>query len=441
MNIRTSDKPTDITLRALWRNWSIGFGAIIVPLVAALFVPKIWIPFICLAEAWLLISLMRSDIASGISACSLLIYVVSRVLLITALCMFVVVILCTDWLVPTVIQLDLYNSEIPFVTCLVEFPVTAFLCALSLFAGFGSRHCRECQQRNGYYAGDSIVATLYYREARYQVAILLLVSLALGAVEYWYYFARYINANMNNPDRFFFNYMPLAMYGLSLFFMGGRYTNLRTLYDALAATKTGHANSTVVRYLIFAGNDMLLRQNPDGRWDTPAESIIGRTQAIGEKQSRNILEEITGVADYALRYCFTNEGFATGSNVIHYAAFVDGDERPALKDSEQWFTAYMVDAALAANALEPVLANELYRIHTMTMAWKTYDRKGERLYPIKHYRPTFRFGDLKDWQIDYDDPVWFDIAANNEDRLFFRTRRFWHRLTGVFRTKSEPSGQ
>ncbi len=432
---------SDITLRALWRNWAIGFGTIILPVIAALFVPKIWIPFICLGEAWLLISLMRTDIASGISACSLLIFLASRVLLITSLAMLVVVILCTDWLVPTVIHLELYNSEIPFITCLVIFPVTAAMCALCLVTGFGKEHCRRCQQRNGYYAGDSIVATLYYKEAKYQVSIMLYVSLALGVVEYWYYFARYINANMNDPDRFYFNYLPGAMYLISLFFMWGRYTNLRALYAELAQAKNSHNHSTVVRFLIFSANMLLLRQSEEGLWDTPAEKVIERTPAVGEKQSRNLLEEVIGTQDFSLRYCFTNEGFAAGSNVIHYAAFVDAASHPELEDKGQWFNTYMVDAALAANALEPVLANELYRIHTMTMAWKTYDRTGHRLYPIKHYRPTFRLADLKNWDIDYDDHLWFDIAANNEDRLFFRTRKLWHRITGLFRPKSEMHGQ
>lgn len=70
------------------------------------------------------------------------------------------------------------------------------------------------------------------------------------------------------------------------------------------------------------------------------------------------------------------------------------------------------------------------------MAWKTYDREGKRLYPIKHYRPTFHIGDLREWNVDYDDASWFDIAHNNEDRPFFRLRKLWRRMTGVFHRKS-----
>jgi hypothetical protein len=64
------------------------------------------------------------------------------------------------------------------------------------------------------------------------------------------------------------------------------------------------------------------------------------------------------------------------------------------------------------------------------MAWKTYDRQGRKLYPIKHYRPTFRLRDLKRWTVDYDDLFWLTVATNNQDRPFFRVRKIWQRITG-----------
>lgn len=118
------------------------------------------------------------------SVCSLVIKVTAQILMLSALIMFVIEILCTDWLVPTVIHLTLYNSEIPFITCLVMFPVTVSLTALWLYGGLANDYCHRCQSRNGYYAGDSIIATLYFRETRYQLSILALVALVLGAVEY-----------------------------------------------------------------------------------------------------------------------------------------------------------------------------------------------------------------------------------------------------------------
>lgn len=433
MSIQENSKSNpDQVLKALWRNWAVAFGAITLPVLIGSFVPKIWLPFIAFAEVWALVATMKSNLTKAVSSCSLIVMLASRALICVAIGMLAVVILCTDWLVPTVIHLELYNSEIPFITCLITFPVVAVLCAMSSFLGFGTRYCRDCQRRNGYYAGDSIIATLYFRESRYQVTMLLIVALVLGGVEYWYYFARYINANLNAPDRFFFNYMPVAIYLLSLLFMGGRYTSMRALYTALEDAAPAKRNSTSVRFLVFCGDELLLKENKDGQWDTPFDIVIGRTTSVGDHRARILLEEAAGLKDFQLRYCFTNEGYVSGANIIHYAAFVSEDNKALFGTDMMWFNPYMLDRGLAENMLGTLLANELFRIHTITMAWKTYDRNGRRLYPIRNYRPTFRLRDLRDWSVDYDDETWFDVANNNEDRNFYRLRGLWERLTNVF---------
>lgn len=430
---------TDKVLRNVWRNWALAYGAITLPLVAAIFVPRIWIPFICFIAGYALVVRMKQNQEKGALSCPMLMSMASKVLFISSAVMFIIVILCTDWLVPSVIHLQLYNTELPFVTCLVMLPVLVVMSAIFVRMGLKSPICRKCQRRNGYYAGDSIVATLYYRESKYQIGILLLLSLSLGAVEYWYYFARYINYNLSEQDIYFFNLIPLAIYVLSLFFMAGRYRTMHRLYTTVSASTARAAGTTQVRFLTFSGSDLLLRQDQDGLWDTPVHELIARTTSIGDIQARITFQSLTGITDFKLRYCFTNEGFAQGTNVIHMAAFIPDNERDKFRPEDQWFSAYMLDHAMAANAIAPLLANELYRIHTMTMAWKTYDRKGRRLYPIKHYRPSFRFADLSDWEIDYDDMDWLEIASYNEDHLFFRTHRLWQRMTNFFRKKKNSA--
>ena len=37
-------------LKTLWLNWMISYGAITLPLLLGIFTPKLWLPFICLAE-------------------------------------------------------------------------------------------------------------------------------------------------------------------------------------------------------------------------------------------------------------------------------------------------------------------------------------------------------------------------------------------------------
>lgn len=421
----------DNLLKELWRNWAVAYGAVTLPLLLSLWLPKVMISLLTLVEAWFLIAALKSNWSNIVNKCSLVIRIASRIMLLTALIMLIIVILCTDWLVPTVIHLEVYNQEIPFITALIVFPVTAIMCLMWLYMGFGDRHCRLCQRLHGVYAGDSIAATFFFRETRYQVFILLLLSLSLGGIEYWYYFAKYINSDLNDPDRFFFNIIPVVVYLVSLLFMYGRYFNMQKLYDALRVKKGDNGNRTIVRYLIFSGDELLLHQGTDGVMDTPAEIVINRTKSIGEPQARLMFEELTGLSEFDMKYCFTNDSFASGTNIIHYTVFVDESRRVLIDDGDIWFNAYMIDRALASNSLSPVLANEIYRIHTIAMAWKTYDRNGRRLYPIRQYRPTFRFRDLPDWDVDFDDITWFDVAGNNEDRRFYRIRRFWNRLTGV----------
>ena len=423
----------------LWRTWALAYGALTLPLVLCMFVPRIWLPFICLVDAWALVAYAKSHRPALMSSCSLVLKIVSRVLLFSTIVMFAIVILCTDWLVPTVIHLELYNSEIPFITCLVIFPISIATCLIWLYGGLADDYCRRCQRRNGYYAGDSIVATLFFRENRYQVMILLAISVVIGAVEYWYYFARYINSNLNNPDRFFFNFIPLAMYLLSLFFMGGRYTSMSALYQSIEDKHESHRNRTVVRFLIFCADELLLHSANDGIWDTPVEATVARTSSIGKPQAELLFNTLTGMPAPEMRYCYTNAGFATGSNMVHYAVFVSPDQKEDYTNGDVWFNPYKIDRALASSALAPTLANELFRIHTITMAWKTYDRNGRRLYPIRHYRPTFRLRDLKDWDVDYDDQTWFDVAHNNEDCRFYHLHNFWNRITGVFNHKAHAS--
>lgn len=426
---------TDRVLIAMWRNWAIGVGSLMVPMALALFIPLSWLPLIVLAEVYLITVLRRYSNMTVFTDCSMLLSIATRTLTLSAIIMLGINILCTDWLIVEKIHLEFYNREIPFLTSLIVFPCAVFFGLLSLYSGLSSKEFREYQQRNGYYAGDSIVGTLYYREARYQTTILVLVSIVMSAIEYWYYFARYINTNINDPDKFFFFYMPLIIYAVSLIFMWGRYETTRVLYHALENSMPDRANTTTLRFLVFNKDELLLNRDSEDKWDVPCETVYHGKQEFDYDRAFRIFSSLTDLNDFALRYCYTGEGYSENSYIVRYAAFVSDSERDTFDKDGTWFNPYMLDKALASNSVKPILTNELYRIHTITLTWKTYNREGKRLYPIKHYRPTFRFRDLKDWTVDYDDESWFSIAHNNEDRHFFRLRRFWERITGVFSKK------
>lgn len=429
-------------IRSMWLNWVITLGAIVLPIAFALFVQRNYIPLICLVEIYALVVYSRSTKIRGGVACTFLIRMAVRILIPATVIMLAIDILCTDLLIKTVIHFRIYNQEIPFIISLVMAPVTAVVCTFTLLTGVLDSRCHECRRNTNFYAGDSIIGTAYYREARYQTIMLLVLSVVVGAVEYWYYFARYINSNINAPDRFFFIYLPLAVFVISLVVMGSRYFNLYALFLSLEDSRPERDNTTRVRYLVFCESDLLLHQNDRGLWDTPVETIMGARKSIGEEEARLLFTELTDVQRFNLRYLFTNDDMAAGANTIHFAVFVDAEGSVQVgSEEDRWFNAYMLDNGLQTGALADTLASELYRIHTITMAWKTYDRRGHRLYPIKHYRPTFRFSDLPEWEVDYDDTSWFRVADNNEDRHFFRVRKFWHRITEIFSHSTNRQAQ
>ena len=240
----------------MWRNWTVCYGAITLPLLLSLFIPLAWLPFATLLEVYLLSSIRRSDILSTVSACSVLTGIAIRVLFMSSVIMIAINLMCTDWLIPTVWRLRVYNSEIPFVVCLIISPLAVLFCGLSLLFGLGDTSSRNYQRRNGFHAGDSVAATLYHREARYQTTVLLCLSAVMGAVEYFYYFARYINANFNDPDRFFFIYMPMVVYLLSIVILHARYQSVTILCEALVNAQGGRHTGTIVRYLVFKDDDL-----------------------------------------------------------------------------------------------------------------------------------------------------------------------------------------
>ncbi len=39
---------------------------------------------------------------------------------------------------------------------------------------------------------------------------------------------------------------------------------------------------------------------------------------------------------------------------------------------------------------------------------------------------------MKNWDVDYNDPIWLFVAMNNEDRRFFKLRKLWRKyVTGL----------
>lgn len=418
-----SNNITTDTVRTLWRNWAIAFGTPAAATLASLLVPPIWLPLLCLLMAYMLLITHRRRIGTGqrLSGCSMVIWLAMMAMGGAAVITAVINIVYSPKVIPTIVA---DNPAVPFIVSLIVYPL---MCAVSLYGIIMERQnpcCRRCQAAHGYYDGDSPVATFYSRESRYQLRMMLILSAVISVAATAYYFIFYINVNLNSPDRFFFVVLPLALYVLSLGFMAIRYFRM---YDAVISDRHGghrlHARFTLVRFLFLKGDCLLLRECDYGEWDTPLLCVTDRTvMELPHRQAEDMVEKEIGTTDFSLRFLYQNGGYTNGANVLHYVVFLP-EKSTVLPDATPC-TFDDIQRLLRGGRLSPYITNELYRIHNITMAWKTYDRDGRRLYPIRHYRPTFRLRDLKDWTVDYNDLRWLDVARNNQDKPLYHVRRF-----------------
>ena len=137
---------------------------------------------------------------------------------------------------------------------------------------------------------------------------------------------------------------------------------------------------------------------------------------------------ISGLSPVKLKFAYVNENTVTLSNTLHYLCFFDKEEQlRGIKTSGELYRIDQVLRMVNGGEVSPVLESELRRIYTVALTWKTYSSTGTRLYAVRNYRPTFRLRDISKWNVDYNDKNWLSVAAVNQDKPFWRLRRFWRK--------------
>jgi len=398
-------------------------------MLLALFIPKAWLPLPVFVLAYIELVFLRLSESRPGAKNTAAIRVSVLTLFWTATVMLAINILNSRMLLNDYIDWSRANRDIPFVTCLIAYPILSFSSLWVMIRG-NSRRSRimPLVETSDIRPDNDVVSAIYNREGRYQVKLLLFLSIAMNIVEWWYYLEYYINVNMNTPDLFFFNYMPLMLYCLSLFFVWTRYQNLAAVIGPLAATE--RHRGTMVRFLVLAGDRLLLALNNHDRWDTPAITFINQLEANDNNRIRKAFSNVTGASDFQTRFLYNTGVDDNKIDIVHYAVFIPEESTIGDWGASNWFSLNQIDRMLKNAHLSAEISDEIYRIFTITMAWKTYDKDGRRLYPIKHYRPSFRLRDLKDWVVDYGDLSWLAVAENNQDRPFFHARKLWRKITG-----------
>lgn len=420
----------------LWLNWTIAVGALALPEFTALFVPRSWIPIITFSVMFLLILYRNTGSKFQASSCDLIQSICVRTLCVSAVIMLLIGVLYARHFISIFYPDELINVHIPYLTILIIGPVATAMCLLALFQGNSSKVCRQCIIKYGASSERGFLGKIFLQESHYQLRALLYLSAALSVVAWAYYSIFYVNVNLNRFDRFVYNWVPSIFYALSAIFFGMRYFSLwGYYYNHIELNPHVRMNDTGVRYLLLCDDNIFLSRRedfydtPDGnKYDTPAAVTLSHRNGVSMKDAAEYLRNLSGLEsdDYTLRFMYKSTDLSGLANVFHFICCLPSKDAIAGATlSGEWFTLSQLQRLLYNHDLSHMLAAEIHRLYTVAMAWKTYDIEGRRLYKIKNYHPAFRLKGICDWEVDFDNPQWLDVARFNEDKPLFRLRSFF----------------
>ena len=137
---------------------------------------------------------------------------------------------------------------------------------------------------------------------------------------------------------------------------------------------------------------------------------------------------MSGITDAEVKFLYKNINFNSECNLFHYAFFVN--DKSIVDNSRlegDWYTLSQIESLIKEHKMSLIFISELERIYKIALTWKTYDIKGIRLYDMKHYRPTFRLRDMKNWDVDYNDSRWLYVSKINSDSRFYLLQNLWNK--------------
>lgn len=429
---------------SLWRNWTIAIGFLAILSFVSPLIRQVWLAPVCIV-LFLALQLIRSAMNNQpVPVCSRLYKEVSVIILVIT-CIVLLRYFITGGNGAFELTGQPVNTNGPLLGILISAPVTAVVTACFLLQKREPLVCQLCHLRYGNVVKNGFIGMLYHREWRYQTRLLMVLSLLLGVVDWTYYLFHYINVNLNRADYFFFLWLPLALYVISLLYLGWRYYSLWVFY---CHNDEGHVvtdpSSTTVRFLVISDDMILLDiRRTDKffnngavikRFDTPAVATLPYQERYDAGRAAELFKQITGISGAEIRPMYDSPDNVTYRNIFHFFAFIDNKEDiTESKIHGEWFSLGELRQLMMQHLTGNDLNSEMARIYRIAMAWKTYDREGRRLYKFKHYRPTFRIKDIRNWEVDYNDGHWLSVGRLNEDSRLFRLRRFLKRIEDKIR--------
>ncbi len=434
---RAQERRAAIThyILSLWRTYALSLGFVVALVALSPLVRKWLLPVFAFLFFIVLMMSSRSNCKSDRVTCFRFAAIMKRVIFTAML----ILIALNLWLHNATTELtgQPINHSQPYLVNMIMAPLLTIFTGIYLLMGKKrGGYCRSCNACAATAGEIGFIGNILSKESKSQTRMVFWMSLLISILEWYYYYNYYITVNINTPDSFIFLWLPMAVYVLSLIYLGIRYYSMWAFYcynDGLRIIERSSTSS--LRYLIIHGDQVYLKlcdrvgEKDYGEFDTPARVRVSYRENVRDDDAVADLKSLTGIKQFSMRFLYRSANACTLNNAFHYMCYVDD---PVEIDESRigggkWMTLSDVNRLLHERKLAFDLMGEINRVYTIAMAWKTYDRDGNRLYKIKHYRPTFRLSDIKDWKVDFKDQHWLTVAVNNEDRAFFKLRRFWRR--------------
>lgn len=423
---------------SLWGNWAMSTGSICALIGLAPFLQPKMAPVMAIVFELLLIGMSHRNRRLNNVSCYRLVYITEVILFCSAIALTAVYFYIWRF-AGTELTGQQANLDSPQLPVLVVAPISVIVTSIYLYKGLKSSYCFNCMRNSGSKTDRGFLDMLFYRETKFELKLLFAISLLLSAVSWGYYFIRYNNVSVSVSDRYFFMIFPAGVYLIMLIYLGSRYYGMWIHYSNSKVTaRLLQRSGTVVRYMHICGDKLLLTANnqpaevlatDDLLLDVPMKITLPYCERVTEYDAQTYFSDN---ADYEadIRPIYESHDSDLYQNLFHFAAYIDpkDEERVAEVNKGQWFNLQEVNEMLHHGLLTSALGSELRRIYTVAMAWKTYDKNGRRLYPIRHYRPTFRLRDMRKWDVDYNDPNWVYVSQINQDKHFYHLRRLWNKI-------------
>ena len=426
----------------VWLEWMASSAAILAVILTPLLLRPIWTPFVAAVLEVTFYSAVRHGRNARTPRCMLPMFITTRILFWSAITMLGVLVIHHNLHPDEIVSLGI-NRDIPFIPALIIAPIGVVVCYWMLWRGSSFPFCVDCRLRFDSPAERGFLGLLFSQEGTAQIRVLLTGCILITVSAWPYYLVKYVNESLTDADRYFFFGIPAALWAIAAIYMSLRYLGIYRYYSQdLEGSMHRRGPVTRARFLIIHDNKLLVRV-PDHshdadsiidlsriKADTPAEMSLPFRRDLPLSEAESYLEAILPITGANVRFLYSNTEWNVDCNMFHFIVNVDDSTASKLTETVKggmWVTLHQYNDMLRAGGIDSILASEIHRIYTVSMAFKTYDSRGRRLYPIKHYRPTFHLSDVINYKVDFNDRLWLHVARCNQDQPLYRLRSFWRR--------------